>query len=99
MFVNSGTTPDFIFAFTAPSGATAIRGAESYLSSGMMDAVNALTSAGTYATDATDEMFRTDGRLVMSTTGGQFTLQWAQAVSNAGATKVLKGSYLQLYES
>jgi len=87
---NSGTTPDFKFKFTVPSGTT-MQFASSYHGNGGYDETDTLTMDG-FGADNWSTILT--GTIVASTTPGDVTLQWAQNTSTASDTKVLKGSYI-----
>jgi len=95
LFVNSGTTPLLKVAVTAPSGATVL------MSIGAWKYAPGSTGTGSVqnmATDGNNQFAVITGRCIMSTTLGNLQLQYAQQVSDAGATKILAGSSLKVYE-
>jgi hypothetical protein len=97
LFINSHTTPDFKYAVTVPTGATALKIDGQWSSStnrGTLDWETADEIGGFGA----DEVVSVWGRLIMSSNAGDFTVQWAQQNSDANDTKVLQGSYLVAWE-
>ena len=103
MIINSGTTPDFKFAFSVPTGATIIRA----------DTDNTILFRQTigydFATDSTVAKFLQTGGNVgqwgwtfmveMDTTAGDIQYQWAQNTSTASDTSVLRGATMMVFES
>lgn len=103
LLVTSVEAADFSFKFTGPTGATMdwvpmvpgnVTGAASVGSTKWP----ALTIADDVtATIGTDKVgWVTQGLLVVSTTAGNFTVDWAQATSDAGNTTLHSGSFLYL---
>lgn len=94
---NSGATPDFKFAWTAPAGATidghAIVPTASNTSTGavIVEAVAITTAVGVGAPIAVWCRFT----VVVGGTAGNVTLQWAQNTSDAGNTSVLTNSWVK----
>jgi hypothetical protein len=100
-------TGDFRYAFTFPTGAklsgqnlgahTAALAAASTSGSGewwgRSDFSTPLTDY-TLGASTTDVAFSFVGLIIMSTTAGNLTLQWAQSVSNATNTTLKIGSHL-----
>jgi hypothetical protein len=93
---SSGTTPDFKYQFSKPSGATTPAWNAVYFTAAAALTASisgdALTTGG-FGADFPVEAW---GFLVTSSTAGQFTLQWAQNTSDAGSTTVRAGSALEL---
>jgi hypothetical protein len=91
----SGGTPGMKTNFTAPSGATMtnfcfiLNGSIGISANGTVNGVSPGSTSSQYMG------FR--GTLVMSTTTGAFTFQWAQNTSSASATTIKAGSYLLLH--
>ncbi len=96
LLINSGTTPDFKGAFSLPTDATMDQQSNDFqkIAQDQDDATVALVNSGTGNAGS----YQLTGRLIMDTTAGDVNFQWAQNVSNAGDTKVLKGSYLLVWE-
>lgn len=101
----AGTTGDFKFGFTAPAGATLDWGGGQVGTSGLSsesgsDLHSSKTLADTFTTGGigatTWLQAHVVGLLVVSSTAGSFTLQWAQGVSDATATNLELGSWLRL---
>lgn len=95
---NSGTTPDFKYGWTFPTGTT------------MRYTQNTVPLAGTafslfvqIQTDtpqgeggAADRGLHAWGKVLVGSTAGTLRLQWAQSTANASDTIVRAGSYLTL---
>ncbi|MFF5029254.1 hypothetical protein ACFY2J_34225 [Streptomyces collinus] len=60
--------------------------------------VHAFSTASTYGTrdSAANQCVAIEESVITTTTGGTLALQWAQATSNATATKVAAGSYMRV---
>jgi hypothetical protein len=90
---NSGTTPDFRFAVSAPSGATCRVGyidPEDATSNGQYGCgVSTDTVAGNGATD----IYEITGTVTNGANAGNITLQWAQFTATAADSTVFAGSY------
>lgn len=97
LLFTSGTTPDFKYAFTYPSGATA-----TYTLLGIGAGGSALTafhqteSSGGALEGGTATACLMMGTWFIGSTAGVIRLQWAQNTSNASNTQVLAGSFLEL---
>lgn len=92
---NSGTTPDIKFQFTVPSGAL-LEGNATYTNFNntlVMATFNASSSQGA-AGQAEDTLIIFETHIVVNSTPGNVTLQWAQQTSDAGDTKVLENSLI-----
>lgn len=92
---NSGTTPDFKFGWSFPSGAT--------MSVGAYETFGAFGGFAQIQTDTppadglgADEPLWLTGGLFTSSTAGTLTFRWSQNTSDASNTTVRKGSYLCL---
>lgn len=95
---SSGTTPDFKINFSLPSGATMPR--SSFITGGTGAAVQhgTFTGASVVGIDGqgSDASLQIWGTVVMGSTAGTVTLQWAQNTLNASDTIVRSGSTLEL---
>jgi hypothetical protein len=93
---SSGTTPDFKYQFSKPSGATTPSWNALYFTAAAALTASisgdALTTGG-FGADLPIEAY---GLLITSSTAGTFGLQWAQNTSDAGSTIVRAGSFLEL---
>jgi hypothetical protein len=100
---------DFKMSFTCPSGATFdMHGAGAHITDLISPATNsngewigklATTSAGATLGFGVGNVLtgvRVYGRLVMSSTAGNFQLQWAQNASDATGTTLKAGSYMTM---
>ena len=100
LFINSGSTPDFKFAFTVPSGAVLTWGiGSSVMMNTSETAVGSATetASGTaiaLAGQAARRLVTVSGLVVNSTTAGNLQFQWAQNTSDAGSTKIEARSYM-----
>jgi collagen type VII alpha len=92
---NSGTTPDFKFAMTAPVGATC-----NYAGYDAEGAVTtpAITSCGTATAlitgNGAQDVYELVGTVVNGSTAGTVRFQWAQNTATAANSTVEPGSYL-----
>lgn len=99
IWMSSGATPDFQYAFTVPAGA-ALKwvGFDGSGSAGGSDTSGIITASGTARTisfsGSTTGYAVVHGSVITAGTAGNLTLQWAQAVSNGATTSVLAGSSL-----
>ena len=97
IFYNSGTTPDFDYAFTAPTDATGFFTNSNITADAA--ALNAdLTTENFCAGNVSNKCSVNFGQITNLTNAGNFTVQWAQNVSTASDTSVLVGSYLIVWE-
>ncbi len=94
--IDSDATADFNYVFTLPAGAaiwgvtiTALAAATTVFDADITGAVSVQCQA-----TGTDDVVLIRGSIVIGGTAGDVILQWAQNVTNAYDTKVLKGSYL-----
>ena len=100
LFIDSGSTPDFKFAFTVPSGAVLTWGiGSSVMMNTSETAVGSATetASGTaiaLAGQAARRLVTVSGLVVNSTTAGNLQFQWAQNTSDAGSTKIEARSYM-----
>jgi len=96
---NSGATPDFQFAVSAPSGASC--------KIAVIDAEGAVTvanlsceaSSGLIAGNGAEDLYEVVGTINNGSTPGQVRLRWAQYAANASYTYIRQGSYLQAFRS
>lgn len=101
LIVNSGTTPDFKFAWTYPSSLTMFYSAHiaSPAGGGTGSDLNGPyieTTVPALGTLGSDQILRADGIVIVSSTAGTLQLQWAQNTANASNTTVKTGSHLIL---
>jgi len=93
MRYNSGSTPDIDYTFKAITGTTYAQfGTEAF------QGTAAFGAESTQATDGTDRYSIVKFIVKTGAGGGVLQFQWAQNVSDAGATKVLEGSTLVVYQ-
>lgn len=103
---NANTTGDFGLQFGVPAGTTGDysgvgwgRDATASVGTGGWTVrmnQNTITQNRTYGGDTTDLTIHIKGIVVTAGTAGNFSFQWAQAVSDAGATIVRTPSYMVL---
>ena len=94
--LNGVEAADIKFAFSLPAGAS---GGWAQWNSNNNDPLAELdiTAAASFATtDVFNQITAMRGYILVGATAGNAQLQWAQLVSNVGATKVLAGSWLKL---
>jgi hypothetical protein len=96
---NSGTTPDFQFAVSAPAGATCVVGYSDPEGAASVGNLGCGTTTGTIAGNGVTDVYEIVGTVKNSSTAGNVTLRWAQFTSNASNTIVYAGSYLQAIRS
>ena len=88
-------TPGIHYAVTAPAGAT---GNVSVLAgSSITSSVARATSTGQLALLTSDLAYLVIGTVVNGGTAGNVTLQWAQFLAAAAATRVKAGSYVEAF--
>jgi hypothetical protein len=89
---NSGSTPDFKWAFSVPSGTT-------FIGKELQDAdrVTQVTESGNnpIGTGANKTLV-IKGTIISSSTAGTVNWKWAQDTTNASDTKVLIGTYIKV---
>ena len=101
LWVDSNTTPDFKWALSLPTGAAAEWGTgggiifRSGTSTTVDDGTTPLSSA---ISGTGTRSFGNFGKLIMGTTAGSVTLQWAQDTSDTHPTKILQGSTILVWE-
>jgi len=95
-FFNSGAIPDIKFLLSIPAGATALL--MDILRGDTLTPVRNPSISRTFATTGVDQGIVYAGRIIVAGTPGNVALQWAQANSDAGDTKVLRGSHLVIWE-
>lgn len=100
LFVDSPAARDLKVAFTLPTGATGEfnpaliwRSDAQILTKDILTPVTVPTGSS-----ATSYIIPITGRIIMSSTAGDANFQWAQANASAEDSKVLKGSFLVLWE-
>jgi len=97
LFWESGTTPDFQYAFSAPTGATGLRSAANWTASGNPATAVFSTAqfcSGTAGTRGTPFM----ATIRNPTNSGTLSVQWSQATSNAGDTTLKINSWIFVME-
>ena len=93
----SNSSSDFKLLFTVPTSCTMNGNSADWQmgTAGTMADVTASRTINSSGSLAGTAMY---GRIVMSGTSGEITLQWAQALSNVENTTVFKGSMLIVWE-
>lgn len=94
LLVDSDAAADIKARLTLPTGATAT--SWGLYKNAVATVVTDMAVGAGIATSGSDEPLLYKGLLVMSTTAGDVTVQWAQNASSAIATIVKAGSYLVL---
>lgn len=92
----SGTTPDFKYQFTKPTGATLSAWSFVGYSTAVAFAYGGSGDAQSIGGNVSALPLDAWGILTTSSTAGSFTLQWAQNTATASDTVVLAGSFLEL---
>lgn len=88
-------TPGFKTIFVGPSGITGLLQGV-VMSGATFNGVNVTTQLNWGASPGGGQSwFRVNSRLVVSTTGGVFKLQWAQQTSSASSTILRAGTFLR----
>lgn len=85
LFFNSGTTPDYKFGWTYPTGTT-LKWGDFFGGTGIETTVSNINGTGSNA------VMLTVGTIFVGSTEGSMTIQWAQRVANASDTKTLAGT-------
>jgi hypothetical protein len=101
MVINTGTTPDFKFGWTAPSGSTlswSVQEGNTIVIAAVLQGPFSLASVVPINGAASDQMIIVEGLLTTGVTGGTFRLQWAQNTANASLTYVKATSRLRLWK-
>jgi len=100
LIVNSGTTPDFKYAFTVPASATG--SAQLYTGSNPDTAASSLqgpasiTATGAASGVGADQVIIVQGILIVAATPGNLQFQWAQNTATVANSSVKANSYLKL---
>lgn len=102
--MDGATAGDFKYAFTGPSGAAMTwesRGLAAADASNVAAITTDVAAIGTTVTHGclgtgTTTRVHGSGLLIVSTTAGTLTLQWAQGTSSGTATNLFAGSWLKL---
>ena len=95
---NSGTTPDFQFAVTAPTGSTCMATFTGEEVTNAATISTCGTTSDTISGTAADDPYVITGSVVTSSTSGSVTLQWAQGTINASDSIIRAGSFLIAYK-
>jgi len=98
LFINSGSTPDFKYDLSIPSGADSLRVNGSGTPASAIGTIQWHANPKNITTAGNNQYVWTQGRVVMGTTAGDIIIQWAQQTSDTGLTKVLLGSFLLAWE-
>jgi len=98
LFGDSNTTADLKIAFSLPTGATGDWNAGTIWRTDVGVASADLTVAEFIPHVTGEGVIPVFGRIIMSSTAGNAVLQWAQQAATAVDTKILKGSYLVVWE-
>lgn len=98
VYLQSTTQADFKYSVSFPTGAVAERGTGSWSSTSARDTRPAQETLAPTIIDTEIKWLAIPYRLVMGSTAGNFSFQWAQANARMSDTKVLKGSLLLVLE-
>ena len=94
---NSPAAADFDYAWSVPSGSAVF--IDSTWDANTNQTLDDWTAEQFLAGAAADVAIIVYGMIRIGVTGGEVNLTWAQNVSNAGNTSVLKGSTIMVYQS
>jgi hypothetical protein len=94
---NSGTTPDFRFAVTAPGGAVCRVGFSDPEGATSNAQYGCGVSTQSIPGNGVNDVYEITGTVTNSGTPGEVRLQWAQFTSNAANTTVFAGSYVTAF--
>lgn len=100
IFYNTPAGADFRFKFVSPASPAVFRGSAGYIIPGSTTFVKTVYALVPSTNTDIDGASTTGGQIefdimVQNTNAGTFGFSWAQRVSNAGATKVFGGSYIE----
>lgn len=101
MVINSGTTPDFKMAWTAPSGSTlswSVQEGNTVIVAAVLQGPFNLASVVPINGAGSDQMIIVEGLLTTGVIGGPLQLQWAQNTANASNTSVKATTRLRLWK-
>ncbi len=93
LFLAWDAAPDFKYALSMPSGATGERNNATWASTAVNTAIDATTVTNLASSTGT-RVLQIDYRVIIGSTSGQVSFQWAQRFADAISAKVLKGSML-----
>jgi hypothetical protein len=91
---NSGTTPDFKFAVTAPGGATCVVAYSDPEGATSVSGLGCGISTGVIPGNGANDLYEITGTVTNGSTAGMVHLQWAQNTATASNTIVRTGSYV-----
>lgn len=97
MFVLSTAVADHKIQFVLPSGATGLKSIGT-LSATTPSTTNAIATVLGLSGNAVNEVYTFTFTLLTSSTVGTIKIQYAQNTAEVSNSKVLKGSYLQIWE-
>jgi len=102
VFYDTAATPDFKFAIDAPASPTLIRLVRKHIDPGALTSLvvaSEVAEVGSTAlaggTGTTGGFVEAEGIVHNGANAGNLAFQWAQNTSNASATTVLAGSYIE----
>lgn len=96
--ITSGTVPDFKQVWSVPTGATMNGLRQKIWRNDALSNSGDFTSSFNISTDGTPEIMTFWAVLIMSSTAGDATFQWAQQASSAENTTVHQGSTIVVWE-
>jgi len=94
--MQSDATADIKTQHAIPTGATGIQNGANL--TGNPDSTDSVTILRSLGTDGNVQIMMRTGKIVMSSTAGNFTFNWSQLTSQAIDTTVFAGSYLVVWE-
>jgi len=96
--LDSSAVADMDLVFTVPTGATIFGSVIGDWDPGTPVDWSNMASEWNLFTSGNDQVIEQHFRLIMSSTAGAVTLQWAQGTAEVSDTKVLEGSLLLVWE-
>jgi len=97
MWSNAGATPNISYDFSLPAGGVGSR-QDGALTASAASNISAFGTPQTIGGTGAAKVTNIPIRIIMGGTAGEFAFIWAQATSDAGASTVLEGSSLILWE-
>jgi len=97
-YFQTNVAADFKYNFSVPSGATGNQLSGLWNATNLDDAEAFGTERNVEPNDTVVHHIQQHLRVITGSTSGDFIFQWAQRISDAGDTKVLRGSMMEVLE-